>query len=112
MPALNKRLLLLILLRNRNRRRVKAMKKRKHKYWVRPTLRKRTEFGQFYGLIPELEFNDREWFYRLVSFAHQLLPALANTQSLSHGIWLAVVHIMLAELCCKINSSGNNMNHC
>ena len=84
------------------------MKKRKHKYWVRPTLRKRTEFGQFYGLIPELEFNDREWFYRLVYFAHQLLPALANTQSLSHGIWLAVVHIiMLAELCCKINNNNN-----
>ena len=66
MPALNKRLLLLILLRNRKRRRVKAMKKREHKYWVRPTLGKRTEFGQFYGLIPELEFNDRKWFYRLV----------------------------------------------
>ena len=79
MSALNRRLLLLILLSNRNRRRVKAMKKRKHKYWVRPTFRKRTELGQFYCLIPELEFNDREWCYRLVFFAHQLLPALANT---------------------------------
>ena len=58
-------------------------------YWVRPTLKKKNEFDQFDGLIPELEFNNRKWFYRLVFFAHQLLPALANTQKLSHGIgWL------------------------
>ena len=70
MPTVNKRLLLLALLRNRNRQRVKTIKQRKHKYWVRPTLRKRYEFGWFHGLIPELDFNEREWFYWLVVFAH------------------------------------------
>ena len=68
MPAVNKHFLLLILLRNINRRRVKAIKKIKPKYWVRPTLKKKNEFDQFDGLIPELEFNNRKWFYRLVFF--------------------------------------------
>ena len=45
-------------------------KNRRRRWWVRPTLLKRQDHGQFDQLMNDMRENDREWYFRLeaVSF--------------------------------------------
>lgn len=61
----NKKILPLIALRYRLRAIQKAKAdKRKHRYWVRPTLLTRNINSQLNGLLPAMQAHDREWYFR------------------------------------------------
>ena len=57
--------LALILVMRYVRRKKKLEKKRtRRKYWVRPMLQGRTNYGQYHTLFAELRLHDREYFFR------------------------------------------------